>query len=143
MKISIRNNQKKIRISRKLVNSVIKTAPAEENADSEGELSILFTGDQFIQKLNKKYRGIDSPTDVLAFPMEDPRLLGDIVISAERALAQASDFNHPAEHEIAFLLVHGFLHLLGYSDKTKEKSNLMMKRARAIISKLDLTGSVR
>lgn len=143
MIISIRNNQKKVRISRKLVNAAIETAASEENADSEGELSILFTGDKFIKELNKKYRGIDSPTDVLAFPLEDPRLLGDIVISTERTLEQASNLGHPVEHEIAFLLVHGFLHLLGYSDKTKEKADRMMKKTKSIISKLNLKGSCR
>lgn len=85
------------------------------------EVSVLITSDAQIQELNGEYRGKNEPTDVLSFPMDDdpdiegaPRFLGDIVISLERAIEQAEDYGHSVEREVAFLAVHGTLHLLGY-----------------------------
>lgn len=87
------------------------------------ELSLTLTNDENIQALNKKYRGIDKPTDVLSFAFRESNepeilggvdVLGDIIISLERAQAQAADFNHSFLREVIFLEVHGLLHLLGY-----------------------------
>lgn len=78
------------------------------------EVSLLLTGDEGIRELNKKFRRKDKPTDVLSFPMNDDYLLGDIVVSLERARAQAKDFGVTYEEEVSRLLVHGLLHLLGY-----------------------------
>ena len=88
------------------------------------ELSVTLTTDEKIHALNKKYRGIDRPTDVLSFAFresdepeilgETVEILGDIVISVERAEIQAADFGHSFLREIIFLEVHGLLHLLGY-----------------------------
>jgi len=89
-------------------------AEREGIKDRECELSLLFADTDEIQELNLNYRGIDSPTDVLSFPMMEPLLLGDIVICREIAESQAVEYGHSSGREIAFLFTHGLLHLLGY-----------------------------
>lgn len=103
------------------------------------ELSILLTGNEEIRALNRDYRGKDKPTDVLSFPMEDDLLLGDVVISTEKAVSQAAEFGVTADEEMARLLVHGILHLAGYdhvkggrqAKKMKEKEEELMGVIRA------------
>lgn len=98
------------------------------------ELSILLTGNDGIRELNREWRGKDRPTDVLSFPMDDEALLGDIVISTEKAAAQAAEFGVTVDEEMARLLVHGLLHLIGYDHvrggrqarKMKEKEEELM-----------------
>lgn len=80
----------------------------------KAELSVLFTDDSGIKALNRQYLGKNRPTDVLSFPMDDPSIIGDIVISVERAKAQSKEFGVRLNEELARLLVHGLLHLLGY-----------------------------
>lgn len=98
------------------------------------ELSVLLVDEDRSRELNRKYRGIDEPTDVLAFPMleegesnggEEIKMLGDIVICIPIALKQASEQGHSTDDEIALLGVHGLLHLLGYEDETEEGRSLM------------------
>ena len=105
------------RLSRKfLLKTALKTLHilGIENA----ELSILVTDDEGIRALNKKYRGKDRPTDVLSFPIGekvgDKLILGDVVISEETALRQARELGHSLKEEVARLVVHGIIHLLGY-----------------------------
>lgn len=98
------------------------------------ELSVLLTRNSEIRELNREYRGKDKPTDVLSFPMEDPCLLGDIVISTEKAACQAEEFGVTFDEEMARLLVHGLLHLAGYdhvrggrqAKKMKDKEEELM-----------------
>ncbi len=78
------------------------------------EVSILLTDDDGIRGLNKRYRNIDRPTDVLSFPMDDPYMRGDIVVSLESVSAQAVEYSVSFDEELARLLVHGLLHLIGY-----------------------------
>ena len=78
------------------------------------EVSILLTDDGGIRDLNKRFRNINRPTDVLSFPMEDERLLGDIAVSLDTAGMQARDLRISLEEELGRLVVHGMLHLLGY-----------------------------
>lgn len=78
------------------------------------ELSVLLTDDEGIRGLNNEYRGKDRPTDVLSFPMGDAYMLGDVVVSIERAVVQAAEFKVSEKEELARLLVHGILHLLGH-----------------------------
>ena len=102
---------------------------------SEAELSILITDDEEIRTLNRNYRSVDSPTDVLSFsqvewdgPVIAPQLLGDVVISWETAQSQARDLGHTLAEEMKRLLVHGILHLLGYDhEKDEEAAGLMME----------------
>ncbi len=114
---------------------------------SEGyELSILLTNDEHITELNREYRNIGSPTDVLAFPMSlnddnsliDSKILGDVVISLETAERQANIDKHPLEDEIAFLTVHGILHLLGYDHHTPEDARKMFSKQTAILQKMQV-----
>ncbi len=95
---------------------------------ADAELSILVTGDTKMRRLNRQWRGIDKTTDVLSFSMlegdgiasakDAPLVLGDIVISAPRALAQAVEAGHSLEEEMLFLLVHGILHIMGYDHES-------------------------
>lgn len=82
------------------------------------EVSLYFTDDQVIRKLNRSYRGKDKATDVLSFIFDEPagsyRLLGEVVISVDTAQRQAQELGHSLEEEIKRLIVHGFVHLLGY-----------------------------
>ena len=94
----------------------------------EAELSILLTDDAEIKGLNRQYLGKDRPTDVLSFEMEDPVILGDVVISVERAGAQALALGFSFDAEIARLLVHGTLHLLGFEHERGGRQAAKMKR---------------
>lgn len=90
--------------------------------DPESELSLTFTDNATLQHLNAEYREIDRPTDVLAFPQDlINHLLGDVVISIEKAAEQAKDKGHSLEYELALLATHGFLHLMGYDHAEPEE----------------------
>ena len=107
------------------------------------EVSVTFTDNEKIQKINNEFRGIDKPTDVLSFPLTDYESndvpfvdeldgsLGDIVISLERAKEQAEEFGHSFDREIAFLTVHSMLHLLGYDHVNNEEEELDMRRRQS------------
>lgn len=115
------------------------------------EVSVVVTGDEEIRTLNREFRGIDEPTDVLSFPLEewegDPAegvpvgeiLLGDVVISLERARSQADEYGHSLLRELGFLAVHGVLHLLGYDHETEDDRRAMREREEAVLSALGLT----
>jgi probable rRNA maturation factor len=104
----------------------------------EAELSIALVDDDEMAQLNAKWRGVDGPTDVLAFPMDEPDpnlphspLLGDVVISVERAAAQAAQSGHSLEREVDVLLVHGLLHLAGFDHEGPEEEAEVMERKEA------------
>jgi probable rRNA maturation factor len=98
---------------------------------SECEVSVLLTDDAGIKELNNLYRNIDRPTDVLSFPMKDPYMLGDIVISVERAGEQAARYGVHFDEELARLLVHGTLHLLGCEHVKGGRQAAKMKKKEA------------
>ncbi len=109
------------------------------------EVSIVIATDKMIHELNKHYRGVDSATDVLAFAMQEgeygyinPDLLGDVVISIESAQRQAREGGHPLAQELAILLIHGLLHLVGFEHKEKEKARLMEEKSREIWQQIQL-----
>lgn len=95
------------------------------------DLSIVIDSDEFIQCLNRDFRGLDEPTDVLSFPSDeiDPqtnrRYIGDIIISFPRVIEQSTKCNHPTQDELTLLLIHGVLHLLGYDHINEEDKNEM------------------
>ena len=101
-------------------------------------MSILFTDDKFIRSLNNKYRGIDKPTDVLSFSIqegvdkspvvESEKLLGDIIVSVETAKRQADTLNHSIEKELTVLMIHGLLHLTGYDHEKDQDYKIMRKK---------------
>lgn len=107
------------------------------------ELSVLLTDDKGIRELNSEYRGKDKPTDVLSFPMGDPYMLGDVVISMERARAQAVEFGVSEGEELARLMVHGILHLLGHDHvKGGRQASKMKESEKALLGLLKEKGLV-
>jgi len=128
IKVIISNDQKAVKIPtgvRMLVRRCCHAVLVQEKFEGSAEISVTFVDDSRIQELNKTHRNIDKATDVLSFPLgengvydENPdtgaKMLGDIVISMERAVAQAEEYGHPLQREVAFLTVHSMLHLLGY-----------------------------
>jgi probable rRNA maturation factor len=121
------------------------------------EVSVLICADDRIQELNREWRGVDAPTDVLSFALEEfavdepqrevaegePCLLGDIVISWPRAQAQAAAYGHSVERETAFLAVHGALHLLGYDHAEEGEAREMERAAEEILAGLGLARAER
>jgi probable rRNA maturation factor len=83
-----------------------------------GEVVIFITSSRQVQDMNRLYRGKDEPTDVLSFPSQSPKLIGDIAISAEIAAANAAELGHSTETELRILILHGLLHLAGYDHET-------------------------
>ena len=113
-------------------------------------VSLVLTDDAGIAALNREFRGVDAPTDVLSFPQleaagsvtavpaDAPLLLGDIVVSLQRVEAQAHEYGHARVRELGFLLVHGLLHLLGYDHETPDEAAAMQARQEAILHALGL-----
>ena len=110
-------------------------------------LSVSIVDNEFIHKMNKEYRGIDRPTDVISFAFLDtesdksavlnssgPVVLGDIYISIDKAKEQAQEYGHPLDRELRFLFVHGLLHLLGYDHMKKEDEDVMFALQDQILS---------
>ncbi len=135
-----------------LVKKTVETALAVEGQPPEAEVSVALVDDGYIQELNRVYRAQDRSTDVLSFAMqeegegepviegqEDELILGDIVISLETAARQAVEYNHSFQRELAFLTVHGVMHLLGYDHGTEEETAVMRSREEAVLEKLGLS----
>lgn len=149
-----RNDQALVAVTpalRALVRRAIKATLAYEKFEAKAEVSVTFTDNEGIHALNLAHRGIDRATDVLSFPLFDGEdydtdgdavLLGDIVLSLERAGEQALEYRHSFEREVAFLTVHSTLHLLGYDHETsKEDEEEMFARQDAILIGMGLTRS--
>jgi len=135
----------------KMLLAVLNKAAAVIDVDPNAEVSLVLADDAYIQELNSHYRGKDMPTDVLSFALnegEEPEiidgpeenLLGDIIISLETAQRQAVDYGHTLERELAFLTVHGLLHLLGHDHEKEEQRQAMRAEEERI---LDLIGLSR
>lgn len=149
--IFIKNDQNRVYFSFELRNTIraaITAALAHEGYVGRAEVSVTITDDEEIHILNNQYRGVDRPTDVLSFPLDEPdelgaggdaAVLGDIVISLERAQAQAEEYGHSLRREVAFLTVHSVLHLLGYDHMTEEDENNMFARQREILDEMKIT----
>jgi probable rRNA maturation factor len=122
--------------------SALRRAATTLDLPTNSELSVLLTDDQTIHQLNRDYRGLDNPTDVLSFGQDDPSrlVLGDVVISVETAASQAQKAQWPIESELSLLAVHGILHLTGSEDETDEGAARMEELTRRILiaSGLDL-----
>ena len=129
---------------RRRIKAAARAVLDAEAVDGPCELSVLLTDDEGIHAINKAYRDVDRPTDVLSFPLgdEDPEtgrvLLGDMVLNVSRAQAQGDEYGHGADHEISYLTVHSVLHLLGYDhvDEGPMKKE-MRAREKAIMAKLE------
>jgi probable rRNA maturation factor len=117
---------------------------SQEGVEGETELSLIITDDEAIRELNRRFRGVDAPTDVLAFGAEaeghfvmapeSRPYLGDVVISCQRALAQAEELGHTVGEELKLLVIHGILHLLGYDHQGEADARKMRKKEEHIMS---------
>ena len=120
--------------------SVVKTVLESEGLPLEYEVSITFVDIDEIHKLNKEFRNVDRPTDVLSFPMDEDfsiegvdTMLGDIVISMDIAKEQAKDFGHSLDREIMYLTAHSMLHLLGYDHMDESEKTEMRAREKEVM----------
>ncbi|MBR2371067.1 MAG: rRNA maturation RNase YbeY [Clostridia bacterium] len=164
LKIYFENSQDKEPVDEALeahVRSAITATLEFECINESCEVSVTFVDNDEIRALNAQYRGIDSATDVLSFPLEEfedeeyddkddgeeseaafdePLMLGDIVLSLERAREQAELYGHGFDREVAFLCVHSTLHLLGYDHETGDEDEMDMRaRQRAILESMGLS----
>ena len=156
LRIYFENDQTKHAIKYKmqmLIRRTILETLDYEGMENDAEVSVTFVDDEGIRELNKRFRNMDKPTDVLSFPLldyegesEEPFFdelchnLGDIVISLERAMAQANEFGHSFEREVAFLTAHSMLHLLGYDHELSEEDDAdMRKRQSDIMERMGLS----
>lgn len=130
---------------------------AAELEEVSGEVVITLVNDARIHEINREYRGVDRPTDVISFAMNEsgddepeiyvdeeeldefPNALGDIIISIPRTKEQAEEYGHSFERELGFLTVHGFLHLVGYDHGSPEEEKEMFGRQEEILAKIGLT----
>jgi len=138
VKVLVTNRQRVVRVSAAALRRAALWAMRQEHCPRSGEISIAVVDDATITDLNRRYRRRNRPTDVLAFPQDGPGgLLGDVVISAERAAAQAPRYRHPVARELRLLVIHGVLHLLGYDDTTPAAARRMGRRQRALLRLLE------
>lgn len=150
--------EKKLEIPyEKIIRDIIPAALDYEKCPYEAEVNVILTDNDAIQEINREYRQIDAPTDVLSFPMieyetesdfshvEDSvedffnpesgeLILGDIIISVEKVIEQAEKYGHSKERELAFLIAHSMLHLCGYDHMDDEERERMEARQRDILS---------
>lgn len=160
------NRQNKIEVNEELVNiinEVCEKALRAEEVNIPYQISLLFVDNEEIRDINRETRGIDKATDVLSFPMLDyPKdkvfkevykdtkfneiyldgeelVLGDMVLSLERAKEQSIEYNHSFNREVCYLVVHSILHLLGYDHMEDEEKKRMRKREEEILGDLNIT----
>lgn len=164
IKIYFENRQKKIKLSSEIkaqIKKVCKLILDEEKIKGAAEIGITFVDNDGIRELNSEYRNKDNVTDVLSFPLSEDginfdineetgaKLLGDIVISLERAQEQSEMYNHSFTREICFLTAHSMYHLLGYDHEDgatvpQEKSgNVMFEKQEMILNKLGITRELK
>lgn len=164
--IYVDNRQDKLEVKEEFIKGleeVIEFALKEEEVDIECEVSLVFVDNNEIKEINNDTRKINKETDVLSFPMleyEDKKVfkevyknykfsasdfdgdelvLGDIVLSLEKALEQSIEFNHSYERESSYLVVHSVLHLLGYDHMEDAEKQIMRKREEEILAKLNIS----
>ena len=134
-----------------LIELCTRAALEEEQIEEDAQVSVTLVDNEAIREINNEHRGIDKATDVLSFPLgdedsfdTDPEtgaiLLGDIVISLERAKEQAEEYGHSFRREVAFLITHSLFHLLGYDHvDSEEDEKLMFGKQDKVLEKLGIT----
>lgn len=153
------NEQDKVEFTENLENIIQRAVSTVMDvlncSDTDCEVSVLITDDEGIREINRENREIDAPTDVLSFPIlefdddgvmieesgdydGDLLLLGDIVISLERARAQAEEYGHSLEREVGFLSAHSALHLMGFDHQGEEDTPVMRAHEKAVMEKMGL-----
>ncbi|MFR4144044.1 MAG: rRNA maturation RNase YbeY [[Clostridium] leptum] len=152
MRVIISNSQKEVKIPtglRMLVRRCCNAVLRMENFQGAAEVSVTFANNEQIHELNKMHRNVDAPTDVLSFPMGedgkydiDPatnaKILGDIVISMEKAVEQAERFGHTLQREVGYLTAHSMLHLLGYDHEEPLEKVHMREKEELVMTQLGL-----
>lgn len=154
LKVYIKNNQNSVKVPvgmRLLIRRCCQAVLITEKFNKDTEISVSFVSNKEIQHLNKIYRDKDAPTDVLSFPLGENGnyetnaengfvMLGDIVISLDMAVKQASMYGHSLEREVGFLTVHSMLHLLGYDHElTPLDERIMREKEESILDKLGIS----
>jgi probable rRNA maturation factor len=133
------------------IENILAFASRKQKVEPQSELSVTFVSNEKIQEINREYRGKDQPTDVISFAMEElgegeievvgtdqPRILGDIIISVPKAKEQAEEYGHSFMRELGFLAVHGLLHLLGFDHESEEEEKVMFSLQREILEEYGL-----
>lgn len=146
--VTLEGNEKKI------IKKVVKQVLEEESILHDLDIYITLTNNEEIHKINKEYRDVDRPTDVLSFPMferieidslrspkEDDieEILGDIIISIPKVIEQAEEYGHSYERELAYLTTHGMLHLLGYDHMTDDEKSIMREHEEKVLEALKIS----
>lgn len=160
------NRQNKIEVQEALIEKITKACDftlGEEGVNIPYQISLLFVDNNEIKDINSETRNIDKVTDILSFPMLDfekgkvykdmyidykfdetfkdgeELVLGDIVLSLEKALEQSVEYNHSYDREVCYLIIHSILHLLGYDHMEEEEKKIMRLREEEILEKLSIT----
>ena len=146
--IEIVNNQSTFNVDEKMTNLIENACKSVLDilGYTSCKVSILITDNEGIWEINRNFRNIDAPTDVLSFPNildfseigSELPFIGDIALSVDRAIGQAEEYNHSIEREFAFLVVHGMLHLLGYDHIEKEDEIVMIEKQKEVLEHMNL-----
>lgn len=144
--IGIYNETKEIINDLETIEELIDFALKHENLNNV-EFNVIIIDNNKIQEINKKYRDIDKPTDVISFALEDDenfpksdyRILGDIYISIDKAKEQSISYNHSLKRELSFLTIHGLLHLLGYDHMNTDEEKRMFEKQELILNEYGIT----
>lgn len=152
VRVIITDSQRKVKIPsglRMMIRRACIAVLRNEKFRGNAEVSVTFVDNDEIRRLNAKFRDIDSATDVLSFPMGEngkydvnhstgAKILGDVVLSMEKAQQQAEEFEHSFEREVCYLTVHSMLHLLGYDHMVDEEKAVMRAKEEEVMTQIGL-----
>lgn len=146
MEVYIDNRQSKVEIDKDIydiLEDVVRESLLVEGMDLDYEVSISFVDNEEIKELNSQYRGVNRETDVLSFPIDEDLgvplpLLGDIIISMEKAIEQSEEYAHSLIRELAYLATHSMFHLMGYDHLEEEDKREMRKREKQVMKNLGI-----
>ena len=152
VRVTITDRQKRVKIPsglRMLIRRACIAVLREEKFRGDAEVSVTFVDNDQIRRLNAKFRDKDAETDVLSFPLGEngeydinpatgAKLLGDVVLSMEKAVAQAEEYEHSFEREVCYLTVHSMLHLLGYDHMNDGEKAVMRMKEETVMSQIGL-----
>lgn len=148
------NNIEELPNEEVLIRKVVQAVLENEMVKHDVDVYVTLTNNEEIHKINKEYRNVDRPTDVLSFPMYEreeienlkgdnlsvqEEILGDIIVSIEKVKEQAEEYGHSFERELAYLITHGCLHLLGYDHMIDEEKEIMRKHEELVLEKLGIS----
>jgi probable rRNA maturation factor len=147
--VEIQNDNEYIIDEAQLI-SAVQTVLTQQNAEPESTLTVVITDNDSVADLNRQYRGVDSPTDVLSFPADEPPVeipdeppyLGDLIIAYAYAADQAKQYEHPLHDSLALLVIHGTLHLLGYDHDTPENRADMWAEQEAAVKAMGISTDI-